>query len=101
MCVQTVFISRGIRHDVVQESLVMCSSDRSMVDEMCFFFNFGTATNVWFDGLRGISFRAGVPCSSVPSKKPAVAQEPRQREASRRKYGTTMTRRTPRKGRLR
>ena len=33
-----------------------------------FLFNFGTATNVWFDGLRGISLRAGVPCSSVPSK---------------------------------
>ena len=28
-----------------------------------FLFNFGTATNVWFDGLRGISLRAGVPCS--------------------------------------
>ena len=28
-----------------------------------FLFNFGTATNVRFDGLRGISLRAGVPCS--------------------------------------
>ena len=46
----------------------------TVVDEMCFFFNFGTATNVWFDGLRGISLRAGVPCSSDPSKRPAVAK---------------------------
>ena len=35
----------------------------TVVDEMCFFFNFGTAINAWFDGLRGISLRAGVPCS--------------------------------------
>ena len=30
----------------------------TVVDEMCFFFKFGTATNIWFDGLRGISLRA-------------------------------------------
>ena len=35
----------------------------TVVEEMCFFFIFGTATNVWFDGLRGIPLRAGVPCS--------------------------------------
>ena len=39
-----------------------------------FLFNCGTATNVWFDGLRGIFLRVGVPCSSVPSKRPAVAK---------------------------
>ena len=39
-----------------------------------FLFNFGTATKVRFDGLRGISLRAGVPCSWVPSKRPAVAK---------------------------
>ena len=67
---------------------------------MFFFFNFGTAINVWFDGLRGIPLRAGVPCSKVPSKRPADAKQ-RYREAGCRKHGTTMTRRTPRKGRLR
>ena len=35
----------------------------TVVEEMCFFLNLGTATNVRFDGLRGISLRAGVPCS--------------------------------------
>ena len=38
-----------------------CSADGGRRD--VFLFNFGTATNVWFDGLRGISLRAGVPCS--------------------------------------
>ena len=54
----------------------------TVVNEMCFFFKFGTATNVWFDGLRGISLRAGVPCSSVPSKRPAVAKQRYQAAAS-------------------
>ena len=39
-----------------------------------FLFNFDTATNVWFDGLRGIPLRAGVSCSWVPLKRPAVAK---------------------------
>ena len=58
----------------------------TVVDEMCFFFNFGTATNVWFDGLRGISLRAGVLCSSVPSKRPAVAKY---RDTARQAAGST------------
>ena len=62
----------------------------TVVDETCFFFNFDTATNVWFDGLRGIPLRAGVPCSKIPSKRPAVANQ-RYREAGRRKHGTTVT----------
>ena len=56
-------------------------------------FNIGTATNVWFHGLRGISLRASVPCSYVLSKRPGGRQVPRHREAGRRKHGTTMTRR--------
>ena len=74
----------------------------SMVDEMCFFLNPGTATNVRFDGLRGISLRAGVPMQlNLVIEVAGGRQVPRNREAGRRKHGMTMTRRTPRKGRLR
>ena len=79
--------------DVVQKIMSAAGGRRDV-----FLFNFSTATKIRIDGLRGISLRAGVPCSWVPSKRPAVAKY---REAGRRKHGTTMTRRTPRKGRLR
>ena len=35
-------------------------------------FNFGTATNAWFDGLRGISLRAGVRDVPPEGKKEVV-----------------------------
>ena len=66
-----------------------------------FLCNLGTATNVRFDGLRGMSLRAGCAMQLNIFEKAGGRQEPRHREAGRRKDGTTMTRRTPRKGRLR
>ena len=66
-----------------------------------FLFNFGTATNVWFDGLRGISLSRGCAMQLSSVEEAGGRQVPRHREAGRRKHGTTMTRRTPRKGRLR
>ena len=72
----------------------------TVVDEMCFFFNFGTATNAWFDGLRGISHSRGCAMQLRSVKKAGGRQGPRHREAGRRNHGTATTRRTARKGRL-
>ena len=56
-------------------------------DEVCFFFNCGTATNVRFDGLRG-SLRTGVQRNRAPA---GGRQEPRHREAGRREDGNVTT----------
>ena len=52
----------------------------TVVDEMCFFFNFGTATNVCFDGMRGISLRGcAMQLSSVQKAGGRQAAIPRDR----------------------
>ena len=50
-----------LKAELKQTSPNLSSADGGRRD--VFLFNFGTATNVRFDSLRGIPLRAGVPCS--------------------------------------
>ena len=54
-----------------------------------------------FDGLRGIPSRGCALQLDIVEEMAGGRQEPRNREAGRRKDGTTYDPRTPRKGRLR
>ena len=66
----------------------------------CAFF-FSTAAQRQTSGLTVCAESLLHRCANAAEHRPAVAKYPRHREAGRRKDGTTMTPRTPRKGRLR
>ena len=67
---------------------------------MCFFKRYSDKRQV-FDGLRGSPSRGCATQLNIVEKMAGGRQEPQNREAGRRKDGTTHDPRTPRKGRLR
>ena len=71
------------------------------VDEMCSFFPAAQRQTSGFDGLRGIPSRGCALQRDTVEEMAGGRQEARNREAGRRKDGTTKDPRTPRKGRLR
>ena len=73
----------------------------TVVDEMRAFFHAAQRQTSGFDGLRGIPSRGCALQLDIVEEMAGGRQEARNREAGRRKDGTTYDPRTPRKGRLR